>query len=74
MSLAIRLSACSIAERCAAPSLTSARACIKLISGRAINALQTGQAHGMQTMAQSLQQLQRQGEISPEMAKTVTDS
>ncbi|KAF0282952.1 type IV pilus twitching motility protein PilT [Spiribacter roseus] len=38
------------------------------------NALQTGQAHGMQTMAQSLQQLQRQGEISPEVAKTVTDS
>jgi len=38
------------------------------------NALQTGQAHGMQTMAQSLQQLQRRGEISPEMAKTVTDS
>ncbi|KAF0285901.1 twitching motility protein PilT [Spiribacter sp. SSL99] len=38
------------------------------------NALQTGQAHGMQTMAQSLQHLQRQGEISPEVAKTVTDS
>jgi twitching motility protein PilT len=38
------------------------------------NALQTGQAQGMQTMAQSLQHLQRQGEISSEVAKTVTDS
>lgn len=36
------------------------------------NALQTGQAHGMQTMAQSINQLQRQGEISPEVARAAT--
>jgi|GEM_PF-3503318 len=37
------------------------------------NALQTGQAHGLQTMAQSIQQLRRRGEISAEVADALTD-
>ncbi|RZU98598.1 type IV pilus twitching motility protein PilT [Spiribacter vilamensis] len=36
------------------------------------NALQTGQASGMQTMSQSVNQLLRQGEISPEAAEAAT--
>lgn len=36
------------------------------------NALQTGQASGMQTMGQSINQLQRQGLISPEAARAAT--
>ena len=34
------------------------------------SALQTGQAHGMQTLDQSLQALLRQGLISPETARS----
>ena len=33
-------------------------------------ALQTGQAHGMQTLDQALQTLVRQGTISPELARS----
>ena len=35
------------------------------------NALQTGQAMGMQTMGQSVQRLQQQGLISPEVARVI---
>jgi len=37
------------------------------------NALQTGQANGMQTMAQSVKTLERLGDISPEVAQAIID-